>query len=277
MRCTKFAKFPIYVSHFSLNKGCAMNFTQAIVRRPGKSIVAGISLAGGKLPRYDKALEQHRCYVEALTTCGVKIRELDALEEYPDSTFVEDVAVLTPGCAIITNPGAVSRKAEVTSMQQILMNIFSALETIDSPGTLDGGDILQVGSHFFIGQSKRTNNDAAQQLITILEKYGMSGSTVTVNDFLHLKTGVTAINATTLVAGGEFIDHPAFQNFDIIPVSRDEIGAANCIVCNGRIIIPAGFPETRDKLKPYATDIIEVDISEFAKIDGGLTCLSLRF
>jgi len=105
----------------------------------------------------------------------------------------------------------------------------------------------------------------------------MSGSTINVSDFLHLKTGVTAINETTLVTAGEFIEHPEFQNFEIIPISQKEVGAANCIACNGRIIMPAGYPETRNKLKPFATEIIEVDISEFEKIDGGLTCLSLRF
>ncbi len=254
-----------------------MNFKQAIVRRPGRSIVAGLSLSSGEPPVYEKALEQHRHYVAALTTCGVTVQELDPLEEYPDSTFVEDVAVLTPHCAIMTRPGATSRKNEVSSMAQTLTPTFSAVETINPPGTLDGGDILQIGSHFFIGQSQRTNRSAAQQFIAIVEKYGMRGSTVTVNDVLHLKTGVTAISTSTLVAAGEFIDHPAFHDFEVIPVGRNEEGAANCIACHGRIIMPAGFPETREKLRPFATDIIEVDISEFAKIDGGLTCLSLRF
>ena len=254
-----------------------MNFKQAIIRRPGRSIVAGLSLDGKALPVYGKALEQHRHYAKVLAACGVAVRELDPLEECPDSTFVEDVAVLTPHCAIMTHPGASSRTAEVSSMQQTLTQIFSEVETITPPGTLDGGDILQIGSHFFIGQSKRTNTTAAQQFITIVEKYGMSGSTVEVNNVLHLKTGVTAINSTTLVAAGEFIDHPAFHDFKVVPVAQNEEGAANCIACNGHIIMPAGFPKTREKLKPFTTDIIEVDISEFAKIDGGLTCLSLRF
>jgi len=268
---------PIFVTLLLQLKGLNMNFTHAIVRRPGKSIVAGLSLSNRTPPDYEKALVQHRIYIETLTTCGVKVKELDALEEHPDSTFVEDVAVLTPHCAIITNPGAASRKAEVSAIQQTLTNTFSSVETIDSPGTLDGGDVLQIGKHFFIGQSKRTNSSASQQLITILENHGMSGSTVEVNDFLHLKTGVTAINDTTLIAAGEFIEHPAFQNFEVIPVSHNEIGAANCIACNGHIIMPEGFPETREKLVPFVQKIIEVNISEFAKIDGGLTRLSLRF
>ena len=254
-----------------------MKFSQAIVRRPGRSIVSGLSLRGNNVPVYEKALKQYELYIEALETCGVNVMILDALEEYPDSTFVEDVAVLSPYCAIITAPGAASRKAEVSSIQRILKDYFSKIETIKPPGTLDGGDILQIGNHFYIGQSKRTNRSGAEQLIAILEKYGMSGSTVAVNDFLHLKTGVTAINSTTLLATGEFIDHPAFSSFHIIPVPPEEAAAANCIPCNGRIIMPKGFPATRKILKTFTTDVIEVDISEFTKIDGGLTCLSLRF
>ncbi len=268
---------PTLCHTFDPPKGLKMNFTRAIVRRPGRSIVAGLSLSGKNCPVYAKALEQHHCYVEALQTCGITVQELDELEEYPDSTFVEDTAVLTPHCAILTRPGAPSRRAEAASMVQTLTKFFATVEEISSPGILDGGDILQVGSHFFIGQSQRTDNDAAQQFITIVEKYGMSGSTVTVHDVLHLKTGVTAINAGTLVAAGEFVDHPAFRDFKVIPVARNEDAAANCIACNGHIILSAGCPETKKKLAPFASDIIEVDISEFAKIDGGLTCLSLRF
>ena len=254
-----------------------MKITQAIVRRPGQSIISGLSLMGSNIPSYEKALKQHCHYSEALETCGVNVKILDALEEYPDSTFVEDVAVLTPYCAIITAPGAASRKGEVVSMRQILKDYFSKIETINPPGTLDGGDILQIGNHFYIGQSKRTNRSGAEQLIEVLERYGMSGSTVAVDDFLHLKTGVTAINSTTLLATGEFINHPAFSHFHIIPVPEGETAAANCIAGNGYVIMPAGFPATRDKLKAFATNIVEVNISEFAKIDGGLTCLSLRF
>lgn len=254
-----------------------MNFTHAIVRRPGKSIISGLSLTGGACPNYERTLEQHQSYITALETCGVKVEILEAQEEYPDSTFVEDVAVLTPHCAIVTAPGAVSRRDETASINQVLKKYFAEIETIVAPGTLDGGDILQIGNHFYIGQSKRTNQAGAEQLIAILNKYGMSGSTVAVHQFLHLKTGVTAINLTTLLATGEFIDHPKFSDFTIIPVATKEAEAANCITCNDHVIMPKGFPETREKLKSFTSRVIEVDISEFAKIDGGLTCLSLRF
>lgn len=136
---------------------------------------------------------------------------------------------------------------------------------------------MQIGSHYCIGLSNRTNEAGAQQLITILEKHGMTGSVVPVNNYLHLKTGVSWIGNSTLVAAGRFIDHPAFKEFDIIPVDPEEQGTANCIFINGKIIMPAGFPRTRTMLSQLEPEVIEVDISEYAKIDGGQTCLPLRF
>lgn len=254
-----------------------MIFTQAIVRRPGRSIVSGLSSAPLKAPVYEKTLEQHRHYVEALKRCGLEVLLLDAAEEYPDSTFVEDEAVLTPHCAIITAPAALSRKGEIAAIKPVLEGFYPRLERIVAPGTLEGGDVLQVGNHYYIGLSGRTNSAGAQQLISILEKYGMTGSTIPVHEFLHLKTGVTWVGDKDLVAAGEFIAHPQFQGFAINPVVAQEAGAANCILINDKILLAAGFPQTRRMLAKLGPEVIEIDISEFAKIDGGLTCLSLRF
>jgi dimethylargininase len=136
---------------------------------------------------------------------------------------------------------------------------------------------MQVGTHYYIGLSHRTNQTGAKQLIAILEKYNLSGSVVPVSDFLHLKTGVTSVDEKTLIATGEFIDHPDLNNFNIIPVESAEANAANCIRINDIIVISAGYPKTKALFQKLGTELIEVDISEFAKIDGGLTCLSLRF
>lgn len=254
-----------------------MIFTQAIVRLPGKSIVSGLSGSGQQVPSYEQTLEQHRQYVSVLKNCGLNVNVLDAEEAYPDSTFVEDVAVITPHCAIVTAPGASSRRGEIAAIRKPLNRYHSCVESINAPGTLEGGDVMQIGNHYYIGLSNRTNEAGAQQLIDILERYGMTGSTIPVKKFLHLKTGVTWLGNNTLIAAGEFIAHPAFKEFNIIPVAPGEQGAANCILINGKIITPAGFPQTRALLDQLVTEIVEVDISEFAKIDGGLTCLSLRF
>ena len=254
-----------------------MKNTHAIVRLPGKSIVSGLSSSKQPVPVYEKALEQHHQYVAALKKCGLRVHTLDAIEAYPDSTFVEDVAVLTPHGAILTNPGAESRKGEVAAINQALGQYFQQIEQIDPPGILEGGDVMRVGSHYYIGLSDRTNSSGAQQLISVLEKYGMTGSTIPVKNFLHLKTGVTWVSSNTLLASNGIIPSGKFRKFHIIPVPEGEQGAANCIAINDKIMMPAGFPQTRKLLDQLGSEIIEVDISEFAKIDGGLTCLSLRF
>jgi len=252
-------------------------FTKAIVRTPGRSLTSGLTGAHLGPPDYQKALEQHRQYVAALERCGLDVLILEADEAFPDSTFVEDVAVVTPRCAIITRPAAASRRAETASILPILEDFYSYIEKIQPPGTLDGGDVMQVDQHFYIGLSSRTNRAGADQLIEILQRYGMTGSVVPVKEFLHLKTGVTQVAENTLLAAGEFIVNPVFSNFRIIPVSEEANGGANCIRINDKLLIPVGFPEVLNQLSEQGVDIVEVDISEYAKIDGGLTCLSLRF
>jgi dimethylargininase len=252
-------------------------FTRAIVRRPGKSFTDGITTAGLGRPNLARALEQHDAYIAALKQCGLAVTVLPADEDYPDSTFVEDTAVLTRRLAVITNPGARSRNGEKAAIQPIIQRFYSELALIEPPGTLDGGDVLEVDGHFFIGLTGRTDVRGAGQLIMTLEQHGYSGSTVALESFLHLKTGVAWIGGHELLAAGELIDNPAFGNFDIIPVSPEETCAANCIRVNDRVLIPAGFNETHKELAGRGYDLIEVEMSEFQKMDGGLSCLSLRF
>lgn len=140
-------------------------FTRAIVRTPGKSMVNGLTSAGLGLPDYEKALNQHADYVRALQSCGLDVLVLPVDEQYPDSTFVEDVALLTSACAIVTNPGAPSRKGETAEIKQVLGDFYTTIEEIQDPGTVEAGDIMMVGSHFYIGLSERTNAVGAQQLI----------------------------------------------------------------------------------------------------------------
>lgn len=252
-------------------------FSNAIVRKPSRSMIQGLTSANLGIPDYQNALRQHENYVAALKNCGVKVEVLDADENYPDSTFVEDVALLTPHCAIITNPGAPSRRGEITAMSKVLKSYYSSIEYIVTPGYVEAGDIMMVGNHYYIGLSARTNPEGAEQLISILNMYGMTGAIVKLKKVLHLKTGLAYLENNNMVVCGEFLSHSEFRKFNIIEISEEESYAANCVWANNKVIVPAGYPIAKRKLVDAGYSVIEVDVSEFRKLDGGLSCLSLRF
>src|SRR4030067_1606772 len=151
-------------------------FTKAIARTPGRSVIHGLTTAGLGPPNYKHALVQHNEYIDALSQCGLEVSVLSADERYPDSTFVEDVALLTGDCAIVLNPGAPSRRGETADIKRVLRTHYANIEEVREPGTAEGGEIILVGSHFFIGLSRRTNENGARQVIEYLEKHGMRGS-----------------------------------------------------------------------------------------------------
>ena len=252
-------------------------FTKAIVRPPGKSMGNGISTAGLGLPDYELALQQHAAYIAALKACRLDVTVLPADEAYPDSTFVEDVALLTPACAIITNPGADTRRGEIAAIKPVLQDFYTNVEEIREPGRVEAGDIMMVGSHFYIGLSARTNQAGAEQMIGFLQKYGLSGSVVTLEEVLHLKTGVAYLEKNNLLACGEYLTKPEFQQFNLLEIDESESYAANCIWVNGTVIMPKGYPNAHKTITEAGYPILEVDVSEFRKLDGGLSCLSLRF
>jgi dimethylargininase len=196
---------------------------------------------------------------------------------YPDSTFIEDVALITPSCAIITRPGAHSRRDEVKEIESVLRNRFNNVKAIEVPGTLEGGDVMMVGNHYYIGLSNRTNLEGAKQIIEILNKYGMSGSTISLNKMLHLKTGLSFLENNNLIVCGEFINDSRFDQYTSIEIPESESYAANCIWVNEFVIIPSGYPITKEKIRNAGYTVLETDVSEFQKLDGGLSCLSLRY
>jgi dimethylargininase len=253
-----------------------MKFKSAITRRPGKNFAQGLTTANTGPPSYALILQQHRSYVETLKSIGLKIIELDAQPDYPDAHFVEDTAVVTPKVAIITNPGAASRQGEETTIAEMLTP-YRAIEHIQAPGTLDGGDVLMIGNHFFIGISERTNLQGAKQLGKILEKYGNTWTTLQVSASLHFKSSVNYAGHNTLLVTEGFAGHEALSEYNKIIVSQTEAYAANVLWINGHLLIPRGSPDTKTKLKPLDLNIIELDVSEMRKMDGGLTCLSIRF
>ena len=253
-------------------------FSHIIARTPAKSLINGLTSANLGKPDYQKALDQHNNYIRALQQCDVDITILPASEEFPDSVFVEDVALCTPHCAIITRPGAETRRAETTLITEAINRFYpNKVEYIQAPGTVEAGDIMMVDKHFYIGLSARTNQEGAKQMIAILEKYGLSGSVVTLEKVLHLKTGLAYLEHNNLLASGEFITKPEFQHLNIIEIPEEESYAANCIWVNERVIMPAGYPITKAKITALGYQVIEVDTSEYRKIDGGVSCMSLRF
>ncbi len=252
-------------------------FKKAIVKTPGKSIVNGLTTAGLGLPDYEKALDQHRGYIKALQKCGLEVTVLEADEKYPDSTFIEDIALLTPSCAIITNPGATSRRNETVGIKNVLSDFYAVIEEIQNPGTIEAGDIMMVGSHFYIGLSERTNLEGARQTIEILAKYGMSASLIELKEVLHLKTGLAYLENNNLIACGEFLTKKEFQSFNLLTIDEGERYAANCVWINGKVLIPAGYPRAKETIEKAGYSTKVVDVSEFQKLDGGLSCLSLRF
>ena len=253
-------------------------FKNIIVRTPARSVVDGITSQNLGKPDIELTLEQHRKYIETMKKTGVEVNILPEDERFPDGNYVEDVAVLTDKCAVVTNPGAESRKEEIHSMVGVLKEYYKDIEYIKAPGELEGGDIMKVGDHFYIGQSKRTNSEGASQLIAILEKYGYTGSTISVTECLHLKTGITYMEDGNLLAIGEHVSNSEFiENYNIIEIPSDETYAVNCIRMNDYVIMPEGFPKTRKILDGLGYKVLETPMSEFEKMDGGLTCLSLRF
>ncbi len=251
-------------------------FTHAIVRKPGKNFCEGITTAGLGPPDYETALQQHAAYCNALEKCGVELSVLDADLRYPDAWFVEDTAVVTETCAIITRMREPTRQGEQEAVRDVL-SCFRTLEQLVAPAHLDGGDVLRVGDHFYIGLSGRTNAEGARQLSSILVKHGYTASTVPVSGMLHLKTGATFIDPNTLLAIEPLVNRQEFEAFDRIAVDEDEDYSANSLAVNGTILTPMDYPRTKAKLQQSGAQVLELDTSEFRKMDGGLTCLSLLF
>jgi len=222
-------------------------------------------------------LDQHSKYAKALEKCGLNIILLEPDNKFPDSTFVEDTAVVNKDVAIVTRPGAPTRRGEEQEINDILIKNFKNVEYIKSPGTLEGGDVLKIENQYYIGLSNRTNIEGADQLIKILKLYGYSCTKVKLKNFLHLKSGISYIGENTILTAGEFINHQYFKDFSQIVIDENEAYAANSLRINDFVLIPKYFNRTKKKINEHGFNIKELDVSEFQKMDGGLSCLSIRF
>lgn len=257
-------------------------FTRAIVRPPAPNFSEGLTTSGLGAPLYERAVRQHEAYCAALEQCGLSLTRLDVDLDYPDSTFVEDAAVLTEKCAVLTRPGARSRRGEVPVIRTALEDFFpaSVVHTIQAPGTLDGGDVCEADDSFFIGISERTNETGAQQLAEILALCGYSSRLVDIRNtpgLLHLKSGLAYLGGNRLVVTGSLAEGTGFSKYDLVRVNTHEEYAANCVHINDRVLVASGFPVLERTLRQLGYRITILEMSEFQKMDGGLSCLSLRF
>jgi dimethylargininase len=251
-------------------------FAYALTRKPSRNFFQGLTTAKLGPPNYELILNQHTSYVNALKTIGVDVIELDPLPDYPDAHFVEDTAVVMPEVAVIARPGAASRQGEEKTIAEVLRQYYE-IEHIQNPGTLDGGDVLMIGNHFFIGISERTNLEGAKQLGRILKKYGKTWTSIQVGAGLHLKSSVNYSGKNSILVTQDFANHETLNAYDKIVVDKEEEYSANTLWINDQLLIPRGFPNTKVKLESLGLPIIELDVSEMQKMDGGLTCLSIRF
>ena len=249
-------------------------FKHAITRKPGKNFDEGLTTADLGKPEYDCIIVQHEAYVNTLRDLGLEVIVLDPLPDYPDAYFVEDVAVVAPEVAVLTNPGADTRKGEVAHIETALKQ-FKDIER--GTGALEGGDVMCVGSHYYIGISPRTSEDGAAQLGSILEKFGHTWSMVPVVKHIHLKTSVNYLGENTLLMTPPFAELEAFKGFEKILVDEADLPVVNTLLVNGHLLTPKGFPHVKEKLLALNPNVIELDVSEVAKMDGGLSCMSLRF
>ncbi len=255
-------------------------FRRAIVRPPAANFADGLTTVDLGTPDVARALAQYEAYCRALEDCGLALTRLPADPRHPDSTFVEDAAVLSPRGAILTRPGAPSREGEVAGIAEALAPFFPAPRRIEAPGTLDGGDICEAGRHWFIGVSRRTNEEGGRQLARFLAEEGLTSSFVDIRGvpgILHLKSGIAWLSGRRLVVIDSLAGDPAFAGWDLVRVDPAEDYAANCVAVNDALFFAKGFPRLERRLADLGYRPLDLDMSEFQKMDGGLSCLSLRF
>src|SRR5215216_3638597 len=220
------------------------------------------------------ARAQHQGYIQALKGVGCEVIELPEEVDLPDSVFVEDTAVILPEAAVITRPGADSRRPETEPIIRALRP-YRELLFIQEPGTVDGGDVLVFNKDIFVGISTRSNQAAVDQINVLLEEFGYRAQGVEMHDCLHLKSAVTRVDAKRLLINRHWVDPQHFAEFDLIDVDPLEPFAANCLPVNGEVIFPEAFPKTRAKLEERGYKLRTVQVDELAKAEGAVTCCSL--
>jgi dimethylargininase len=253
-------------------------FTHAITRRPGHSITGGLRAVDTGAPDLATMLTHHAAYVAALRATGATVIELDPLDAYPDSVFVEDTALCLPEGAVVMRPGAPSRLGEAAEMAPHLRALYGQVLTIDGPGHIEGGDILMTETEILVGRSARTDAAGIAELARKIAPWGHSVREVhTPPGVLHFKTDCSLLDASTILATDRLAASGCFAGYKVIAVAEGEEAAANTIRFNDLVLMPAGFPKTAERIAKAGFTVREIGNSECAKLDGGMSCLSLRF
>ncbi len=253
-------------------------FTHAITRKPGRSITGGLRAVDSGAPDLALMLDHHAAYVAALRATGATVVELDAAETYPDSVFVEDTALCLPEGAVVMRPGAPSRLGEAAEMAPHLRALYGQVLEIKGPGFIEGGDILVTEREILIGRSARTDAKGIAELTTLVSPWGYKVREVfTPPGVLHFKTDCSPLDADTILSTERLAASGCFDGYSVIFTAAGEEAAANSIRFNDVVLMPAGFPGTRDAILAAGFTVKEIGNSECAKLDGGMSCLSLRF
>lgn len=225
---------------------------------------------------FELAVSQHRAYLQVLGDLGCKVLALEAEPDLPDAVFVEDVAVVLDELAVMTRPGAASRRAESGSVDRVLQQ-FRVLHRIQAPGTLDGGDVMRMDRTLYVGQSSRSNARGIAQLRACVEAFGYEVRALPICGCLHLKSAVSALDDRTVLLQQDWVSRDCFADFDVIEVDPDEPHAANVLRIGSHLVMPACFPRSRQRLVDAGFDVTTVDLSELQKAEGATTCCSLVF
>lgn len=253
------------------------DFNRAIVRSPSRTVTNGLRAFDVGAPNYEGVMAEHDAYIDALVAAGVEMVLLPSLEIYPDSLFVEDTALVFTDAAIRLRPGASSRVGEAERMAETLPHHFKRVLTLDT-GTAEGGDILNTPRGVLIGQSARTNAEGAHALVGLLTKLGLKGIPVqTPPGVLHFKSDCSLLDDETILSTPALASSSVFDGFRVVLTPEGEEGAANAIRVNERVFLSAGYPRTADALTQLGFRLVTLQTREIAKIDAGLSCMSLRW
>ena len=255
-----------------------IRFTHAITRRPGNSIAAGLRAVDSGTPDRAVMRAHHTAYIAALRSTGATVIELPALEAFPDAVFVEDTALCLPEGAIMMRPGAPTRFGEAAEMAPHLATLYGEILELEGPGFVEAGDILTTAREVLVGRSARTDAAGIAELAGLVARWGYRlREVLTPPGVLHFKTDCSLLDPETILSTPRLDGSGCFKGYRVIHTAEGEDAAANAIRFNDIVVMAAGFPRTADRLRAAGYDVRQIGNSECAKLDGGMSCLSLRF
>lgn len=258
--------------------GRGWRFTRAVTRRPGTEAAAGLRAVDVGNPDPDRMLAHHAIYVAEMREAGLAVTELPPLAGFADAQFVEDTALCLPEGVVMMRPGAPSRMGEVAHMEPVVAGMFPRVARINGPGHVEAGDILWTGREILVGLSARTDAAGVEALRGIVEEWGHALRVVrTPPGVLHFKTDCSLLAVGVILSTARLAVSGCFEGYEVVLVPEGEEAAANLIRVNDRVLMAAGFPRTVALLRDRGITVREVPNSECALIDGGMSCLSLRF